>query len=71
MREVAPVEIPELSEAAFGILQTAVAQACERQIKSVQALRERLNSLYPDCQAHIEQAIAYWSASVRHRGTPD
>ena len=71
MSEVTPAEMPDLSETAFAILQTAVTQSCERQIKSVQALRELLNSLYPHCKAHIEQAIAYWSASVRRRGTPE
>lgn len=71
MTDAEPVELPDLSEGAFAILQTAVTQSRDRQIKSVRALRERLSSIYPDCQALIEQAIAYWSASVRRRGTPE
>lgn len=70
MSEVSSTNMPDLSESAFAILQTAVTQACERQIKSVQALRERLNTLYPGGEQHVEQAIAYWSASVRRHGTP-
>lgn len=69
--EVTTTAPPDLSETAFVILQTAVSQVRDLQIKSVQALRDRLNALYPGCQPHVEQAIVFWSAYVRSRGYPE
>lgn len=63
--------MPELSESAFVILQTAVTHARDYQIQSVKVLRNHLAALYPGCQTDVDQAIAYWSASIRRRGRPE
>lgn len=60
--------MPELSPNGFEILCTAVGKARDRQIKSVKALREHLRLLFPSHSDEIEEAIAYWAASVRRNG---
>ena len=60
--------MPELSPAGFEVLRTAVGEARDRQIKSLMALRGHLRLLFPSHSDEIEEAIAYWAASVRRNG---
>lgn len=63
--------MPELSQSGFEVLRTAVREARDRQIKSLKALREHLALLFPSRREDVEQAIAYWAASVRRHGVPE
>ena len=60
--------MPELGQTGFEVLRVAVREARDRQIKSLNMLREHLGLLFPGRSVDIEQAIAYWSAQVRRNG---
>lgn len=60
--------MPELSPSGFEVLQAAVRVARDKHIRTLQALRGQLGSLFPARGEDIEQAIAYWAAHVRRTG---
>jgi hypothetical protein len=57
--------MPDLNEAGFEVLQVAVRAARDRQIRTLKALREFLDTQFPNRKDDIDQAVKYWSAYVR------
>ncbi|MCY1165276.1 hypothetical protein D9M73_51790 [compost metagenome] len=62
--------MPELSPTGFEVLQAAVRIARDKQIKTLQSLREHLGTLFPARGGDIDQAVAYWAAHVQRTGVP-
>lgn len=51
-----------MNDQTFEILRTAVNLAKQEQIRSVSALKQRLNSLYDNCSDDVDAAIKFWAA---------
>lgn len=55
----------EITDSAYEMLRAAVNVARNIQVENVQALKEQLNSAYPDRQADIDSAISFWADEIR------
>lgn len=55
----------ELTDEAIEMLRAAVNTARNFQVKSVQALKDRMNLAYPGRQSDIDSAITFWAEEIR------
>ncbi len=60
--------VPEMTEAVFEILRSAVNLARNEQIRNVPALKARLLSFYPGHEDDLNQAIYLWAQYVQVKG---
>ena len=56
----------ELTDEAYEMLRAAVNTARNFQVKSVQALKDRMNLAYPGRQSDIDSAISFLVNEIRH-----
>ena len=57
----------QLSEGGYEMLRAAVNAARQFQCQSVKALKDRLLWTFPGRETEINEAIEFWSASVREQ----
>lgn len=65
----APASEPELSPQAFDMLMAAVNIARHRQVRTLEALRQKLAAAYPEVPKDVvEAALKYWANYIAKTG---